>query len=89
MSEIKAGDLVVIVRWPCCGHRLGNVFRVESILSEYQFFHCDNCGAREQFHEAIAWNGEPGGVAARLSWLRRIPPLSELTDETRREEITA
>lgn len=84
MSEpISVGDLVVIVR-SCCGRLVGRIFIVGEI--EFQRTRCHKCGwSGGEMHGSLNqnWWGVP------LSWLRRIPPLSELEGEKRDEEITA
>ena len=93
MSEpIKVGDLVMIVR-VCCAKRdaLGAIFSVAGIDSyrtgAWQCRHCMTTG-RDCRVKATAKYGD-GNMHAPLSWLKRIPPLSELEGEKRDEEITA
>ena len=88
MSEpIKVGDLVVVVRWPCCGKGLGVVDRVTSIFpTPRPFKHsCAWCHAETVEGTTV----ETEGYYLPHSWVRRIPPLSELEGEKRDEEITA
>ena len=90
MSEpIKVGDLVVIIRWSCCGYRVGQIFRVHTILTQ-RSFKCLHCHSNEGGNNlTVAWDGIFAGIGARLDWLKRIPPLSELEGEKSDEEITA
>ncbi|MCR4300666.1 MAG: hypothetical protein NUV51_03575 [Sulfuricaulis sp.] len=86
MSEIKEGDLVQVVRWPCCGVGLGGVFRVVEILSP-NAGHC-KCGAPQPFEAHPVGAGIPSKRwGAPISWLKRIPPLAELDDVQTKEEI--
>ncbi len=87
-EQIQVGDLVAVVKWPCCGLRLGTIFKVDMMTKKHRIFCCP-CGYKEEVNEAVAWDGDPKGCAACLSWLKRIPPLSELEGEKRDEEITA
>jgi hypothetical protein len=87
MNEpISVGDLVQVVRWPCCGRgNLGMIFTVGVI--DNNLFRCtpDGCGKEHKGPNAAL----RGKIAAPLAWLKRIPPLSELEGEKRDEEITA
>jgi hypothetical protein len=78
VSDIKVGDLVVVVRgMPCCGSdtkSLGKTYVVSDII-EYKDNYCLNCNV---------WLGS--GLAAMYAIgravannrLKRIPPLDEL-----------
>lgn len=85
MSEpIKVGDLVMVVKWPH-EHRqkyLGHIFPVQSIAA---YVSCSQCG--QLWVEPTAETPTHRGVP--ISWLKKIPPLSELDDVKRDEEITA
>jgi len=87
MSErpIQVGDLVQVVRWPCCGRYLGNIFKVEEISSSDSAL-CFECGARSGpsgFYAAP----EKYNRGAPVSWLKRIPPLEELEGQRTEEGI--
>ena len=90
MSEpIKVGDLVVIVRGHSCSMEryLGMVFVVAAIRqARCGGWHCPHCNRNDQ------WGPEPAaewvGVGnAPLSWLKRIPPLSELEGQRTEETL--
>ena len=84
MSEIKAGDLVVLVKpTHCCGYdkNLGLIFRVHSLVRGTK---CA-CGDFNNVDCATI----DGWWRAELSRLKRIPPLSELDDVKRDETIEA
>ena len=92
MSDIKVGDLVMVVRkHPCTrcqfeDRLMGLIFRVAEIESVLNTI-CE-CGAplgRKPI--AIKNAGSKRGVA--VARLRRLPPLSELEGEKREEEIRA
>jgi hypothetical protein len=90
MSEpIKAGDMVMVVRWPHkhiqgrSGQTFPKVFTVERVTS--LGCHCPTC--REEFSPPEAW--WDAAHAIPTAWLKRIPPLDELEDVKRDEEITA
>lgn len=89
MSEpIKVGDLVMVLRG-CCVNRdtfIGEIRRVDDRFTSGG--RCFQCGAD--------YSGEPGAVldgidvtTFHVSWLKRIPPLSELESEKTKEELTA
>ena len=79
MSEqIKVGDLVVIVNYCCSDIDLGKILTVTGFTKAA----CPMCGAK---CDSCAFLG--GYWAPPLSWLRRIPPLSEL--ESTQEEAVA
>lgn len=86
MSEpIKVGDLVQVVRGHECD--LGNT-GIALEIETWDFWSCPKCHAFKR--------GPFLGVTMRLpvsgaplSWLKRIPPLGELGDVKRDEEITA
>ena len=85
MSDIKAGDVVMVVKpTPCCGskNKIGFAFRVVSVirLADGQ---CWGCGKR--FSATIA-DVEGGGFGPQLSRLIRIdPPALPESVETERE----
>lgn len=98
MSEsIKVGDLVRVVH-ACCGE----FAQGRTIFQVYKFFDrlvgggydgfCMYCHAKMP-HERQAFAtphlGTDEAPTFPLSWLRRIPPLEELDDVKREEEITA
>lgn len=90
MSEpIKVGDLVCVVRDKCCGRRLGLTFVVGEIWDGgKRKGSCFYCGFKPR--EAIACSdNSPDSLGAPLSWLKRIPPLSELESEKREEKEPA
>jgi len=92
MSEpIKPGDLVVVVRPSLCtgaNEDVGRVFRVGAVCpGEGISKHCQSCGkSHEPLHMMYAEASDGWFPFARL---KRIPPLSELDDVKRDEEITA
>ena len=88
MNEpIKVGDLVRVVKAHCPGfdrEASGVVFVVEE-LSGPRAHRCSHC--RSIFFGVVALGGDNWAIP--LPYLRRIPPLSELEDVKREEEITA
>jgi hypothetical protein len=85
MSEIKAGDLVMVVRaTPCCSATpdVGSVFRVASINAVVS--HCELCGQWNT--DPKAWDVDDSGV--RVSQCVRIdPPAQPESVETDREVV--
>ena len=87
MSDIKVGDLVVVVRGaPCCGNtqHLGLVFRVAVIFPLEG--HCNHCGEEPPPQYGADYELESDSGFS-LSTLKRIPPLSELEGERTQEDI--
>jgi predicted Zn-ribbon and HTH transcriptional regulator len=93
-KPISVGDLVYVAR-TCCeapikdGVRIGLPWRVE-IVAQLNPSRCKKCGftdnglyASSNEIKRAKWNCAP------VSWLKRIPPLSELDDVKRDEELTA
>lgn len=94
MSEpIKAGDLVMVVRegMPCpakcrlATNTLGRIFRVARVATINLV--CNGCGI-DKGTDVVAFPDSGTGVY-RLPRLKRIPPLGELDDVKREEEIAA
>jgi len=85
MSDIKAGDLVMVVKpRQCCGssHAIGKVFLVVSVGIET--VNCSICGKEEKMVVARVSTGLMGDI----SRLKKIPPLSDLEDvETHNKDL--
>ena len=82
---IAVGDLVVVAR-DCCGHWLGRVF----VAGEFMKTPRLECGECNWHSSATAVKVEHyiGRMwCMNLSWLKRIPPLSELEGERTEEQI--
>lgn len=99
MSEpIKAGDLVIVVR-DCCGNSLGRIATVEQTNPADDWAALWQCGVcRATLKSAMSLVRLPEISAAPekpsrgwwpTAWVKRIPPLSELEGENRKEELTA
>jgi len=93
MSErIEVGDLVMVVRWPCCGFGLGSIGHVSEIFTARNLGHqgvrCDNC-SRENVAGADDLIADIGDTFAPVAWLRKIPPLADLESIDTKEEIPA
>jgi hypothetical protein len=94
VSAIKVGDLVAVVRWPCCKGALGEIWKVASLFvsSEVTTYHasCAFCGAKHGHNMVLA---SSVGYANRqatvpVPWLKRIPPLDELERDQIVDELT-
>lgn len=88
MSEpIKAGDLVIVVKpKPCCGKGMpGAIFRVTTVSGGPA--HCMLCG--HYYIDSLDAQDETDGAWVEVNRLKRIPPLEELDDVKKNEEITA
>ena len=92
MSEpIKVGDLVMVVRGRyCCGHETGHEGSIFTVTRFYtpnpRFEKCKFCDRPDVEMGAY---GLPQRMSIDVYRLKRIPPLSELDDVKRDEEITA
>ena len=87
MSEIREGDLVVVVKpSSCCGFtgKIGKVFKVTGIITCHG---CIHCGSILNYGEPLALrdNGMTGYIFSRL---KRIPPLSKLESIDQAKELT-
>lgn len=84
MSDIKVGDLVRVAVAPHAhaADVFGWIFQVARIGDCCQ---CSACG--HIFVEPSAWYTDHNAMP--LSWLRRIPPLSELESTETKEETHA
>ena len=78
---IQVGDLVIVVKWPCCGARLGAIRTVKS-FRHVSGLKCCKCLADHVGYFAYLDDGE-----CPVEWLKRIPPIEglESTDETTKE----
>jgi hypothetical protein len=89
MSDIKVGDLVVVVRPRRCGcaHSIGWVFKVASVAPSPRGGYCAMCG-KDTFEPGTlrAYNEAADGYS-ELSRLKRIPPLGELEGAEVREAL--
>lgn len=88
MSDIKAGDLVMVVRpQPCCGDAsaIGEVFVVRDVAGADADVHCCECG--EDLNDSIALMGDEIGHV--FSVLIRIDPPALPEDMQQPEELTA
>lgn len=82
-APISVGDLVQVVRAGCCEDHTGKVGKVEHAYSGAG--NCPSCGADHLGAPSVLLDGIPR-AGFRISWLKRIPPLSELEGEKREEE---
>jgi hypothetical protein len=74
MSDIRVGDLVVVVKTVCCSDKdLGYIFTVSRIATHQT--HCRFC-YREWGLVTMAMVNNVNGFS--LQELKRIPPLDEL-----------
>ena len=91
MSNIKVGDLVMVVRlrsMPCkcvSSKSLGLIFRVDSV-HEWDNTKCHACGIRFD-QPAVLCYPEQSISGFAKNRLKRIPPLNELEGEKEKKEI--
>ena len=92
MSErIEIGDLVMIVRGHECVMRLyqGAIFTVTGFVHPiHGGWHCDFCNKDDAAGNELAATGLHKGNVP-LSWLKKIPPLTEPETVERKEELPA
>ena len=89
MSDIRVGDLVMVVRWPCCGGGLGHIMRVVSIFDDREKYiraHCSICGVSDRL--GLTAYGDDGWRVP-VNRLKRIDPPAEDERIETNEEITA
>jgi hypothetical protein len=86
MSEpIKVGDLVMFVHSCCIAFRDGvSIFTVSSIRPSRPSGRCSGCW--KTLPDERYASDSPKYPGAPISWLKRIPPLSELGDVENKEE---
>jgi len=87
MSNIKAGDLVVVTRpLPCCGIDLhiGDIHRVQRLF--IQDGECAYCGKQ---YALVNFAGMTTGNNLPIFMLRRIDPLPESETQDNHESLTA
>lgn len=88
MSErIAVGDLVQIVRWPCCGRYLGEIHGVRGFGQLSATYACNGCCAKRAVVPAALIGDAKSSGLVPLAWLKRIPPLSELEGVRTEEPI--
>ncbi len=92
MSErIKVGDLVMIVRGHECVMNLyqGVIFTVTGFVQpRFGGWHCARCGRDNAGGNEAAATGFHKAHAP-ISWLKKIPPLTEPETVERKEELPA
>lgn len=87
MSDIKPGDLVMVVRWPCCQRKLGVIYKVAGFNISPRLCQCAYClefGPREP----TAYDSE-FCHSTPVSWLLKIDPPAIPEAIERKEELPA
>ena len=84
MSDLKAGDLAMVVKYPCCGAALGRIFSIAKIWgfqTEAYILICYSCHTETRFRGQSALgplvDSERHTDAIPTAWLRKIDPLAE------------
>lgn len=84
MSEIKVGDLVMLVQDCCTDANLGMVFRVQEISNGPGT--CNRyCGTT--FHLPLAVHDIAGKCAWPLPWLKKLDGLPSSIEHKQTEEV--
>lgn len=87
-ERINAGDLVVIVRWPCCHKLEGLLGTVSGFMSAAG--RRPDCGFCHTLHLGVTTVVVlDGNMIAPLEWLKKIPPLSDLEATEHSEKVNA
>lgn len=88
MSDIKVGDLVMVIRWCCASGPQGAIFTVAGVANTqtHQCRHCWEYLPVETFPVSAGAPEVRNG--APISWLKRIPPLDELERDQLVKELT-
>jgi hypothetical protein len=90
MSTIREGDLVYVVRGCCNKHDMPGRIRVVREFSYNDYCRSILCACPRVGPTTLAHlSDNPNGPWVPLSWLKKIPPLSEPSHTERREEIEA
>ena len=95
-TAIRVGDLVRIVKNHGCvpgrpNRGFGFIFRVER-MEPARAWHCTGCNTvdHDLDGQTLLWGHiSTGHGFYPMAWCRRIPPLEELDDVKRDEEVTA
>ena len=89
MSNIQAGDLVILIRTHgCMGNMnpyLGHIFIVTGLLNTLTY--CPSCLALSRTSNICALGLE--NYSTPIVWLKKIPPLDELETTEQEEKLTA
>ena len=87
MSEIKVGDLVVVMRPKRCGcnNSIGRIWVVKDLNSDERSGRCTECGVVT--YPPVTPTAHISNGYAELWRLKRIPPLSELEGERTEEKL--
>ena len=90
MSEIRAGDLVQIVKPKLCGcdESIGLLFAVVEVRGAASWGLCHTCGS-PTFREGAMVAKHPDGAYAELWRLKKYDPPAEPERVMRVEELTA
>lgn len=84
-TDIKPGDLVVVVRGSPCGHTNNLIGKVFTVLGIHPVgARCTDCGFKILMPCAMY----RAGCAVPFAWLKKIPPLADIETVKREEEIT-
>jgi hypothetical protein len=87
VSQIKVGDLVIVIAG-CCSTTQQHIGHIDTVRRMHSRPARCVCGYVAQ--PVLAVITDPmGECGVPLSWLKRIPPLEELDDVKRHEEIEA
>ena len=86
MSDIKVGDLVMVVRAAMCCNSPKHIGRIYTVSGFYHGCKCQQCGQNAWTPSALIngkWSAFP------LNELKRIDPLPESESVDEKDEVTA
>jgi len=72
IEKIELGDIVMVVRWPCCGAALGKIWRVDQFHT-WQYMLCAHCYSHIGSGQLAASNDRH---ASKPEWLKKLKPPS-------------
>lgn len=87
---IQIGDLVMVVRSCCQRMEIGYIFKVSALAEFNPYWGCPHCKSTGKDIKVIAdarFGINRDCTHAPLSWLKRIPPLSEMEGQRAQEDI--
>ena len=89
-KPIQVGDLVMIVRWPCCGVALGRVFIVGGFIMADCDFVCNYCRTiMPRVPHPVSDGPKLTRLSAPITWVKRLDPDALKDDVPTKEELTA
>jgi len=86
-DEIRVGDLVMVVRWPCCHARVGVVYIVSELTMQTGTGWCGYCKAVRE--GCITASDATLEHIVPVDWLKRIDPPALVESTPTSEKVEA